>query len=305
MIEYSLKSSFGVDMGKKISIKAYAKINLALDVLGKRQDGYHELETVLQGIDLHDVVEMERTPAGISVSCNWRELGSGPENLAYRAAQLVLDSFALDYGVKIHLQKKIPLAAGLAGGSTDAAAVLLGMNELFSMGLSRKELQEMAAVLGSDVPFCLFPLTAYARGRGEIITELPACPRLWLVVVKPPFGISTREVYAHLPNVAIRERPDIKGLVRALENGEKEQLFSGMHNVLEYAAFDLYPVLSEFLCVLREIGGHKVMMSGSGPTLLVFQEDEASARKTASLLENRDCSVYIARTIGPEDLRQR
>ncbi|MCR4443036.1 MAG: 4-(cytidine 5'-diphospho)-2-C-methyl-D-erythritol kinase [Peptococcaceae bacterium] len=292
-------------MINRIAVKAYAKVNLALDVLGKRDDGYHEVQMVMQGIDLYDLVELEKSGRCIRLTCNWAELGTGKDNLAYRAASLLSENYPVVKGVKINLRKKIPLAAGLGGGSADAAAVLLGLNELFALGLSIDELKRFAAVLGSDVPFCLRPLTAYAWGRGEQIVQLPPCPRLWVVLAKPPFGVSTGEVYRRLHSVTVRKRPAVQQLIAALSEKKTALMFEHMENVLEYAAFDMHPQLREHLQQMQEMGAAKAMMSGSGPTLLAFYESEEKARQAASLLAKPGWKLFVARTLGPEDMEER
>ncbi len=298
-------TGLGRKMKESVSVKGYAKINLTLDVLGKRDDGYHEVAMIMQGIDLHDLITLKKRQAGIMLENDLPELSSGPDNLAYQAALLLQKDFPVIEGIHIKLTKKIPLAAGLAGGSTDAAAVLLGLNCLYDLGLSLDELRAYGARLGSDVPFCLLPTTALATGRGEIITELPPCPPLWLLLVKPPFGISTREVYGHLKEVIIKERPSLEGALQALNTGDLAFLYHAMANVLEYATFDLYPELQQYLEELRNSGAKKAMMSGSGPTLIAFMENEGEARKLASSWTKPGWYVIVTRSIGPRDLDRR
>lgn len=290
---------------ERLIIKAFAKINLALDVLGKRKDGYHGVEMVMQGIDLYDLVELEKAKDGISLTCSIQDLETDSRNLAYRAAELLINNYKQVSAVKIHLNKRIPLAAGLAGGSSDAAAVLLGMNELFGIGLTLNKMEELAAELGSDVPFCLKPLTAIAQGRGELVKEITACPRLWLALLKPNFGVSTREVYEHLHNITIKKRPDIKEVLRAIENQHAQDLISAAENVLEYATFDLYPQLNEYKQELISAGAQRVMMSGSGPTLIAFSQNELSARRIMDMLNKTNRKIFICRTLEQKDFDTR
>ena len=290
---------------QKVSVKGYAKINLTLDVLGKRDDGYHEVAMLMQGIDLYDVVTLEKRGAGISLESNWQELSSGSDNLAYQAAALLQKDFPVIDGIHINLKKRIPLAAGLAGGSSNAAAVLLGLNYLYDLGLSLNKLRAYGASLGSDVPFCLHPLTALATGRGEMISELPPCPPLWLVLVKPPFGVSTKEVYGHLEEVIIKKRPSLAGALKALKTGDLALLYNSMANVLEYATFDLYPELRQGLEKLIKAGAKKAMMSGSGPTLIAFVENKSRAEELASSWPKSDWRVEVTRSLGPGDLDRR
>lgn len=290
---------------EKIILKAFAKINLALDVLGKRNDGYHEVEMIMQGINLYDLVELEKTEEGISLTCSIAELETDSRNLAYRAAALLINSFELAGGIKIHLHKTIPIAAGLAGGSTDAAAVILGMNELFEIGLTLPHMQKLAAQLGSDVPFCLNPVTSLAFGRGEIVKEIFPCPELWLVLVKPNFGVSTKEVYGHLQNITIDVKPDLQEIMQALGKKQLPELIDATGNVLEYATFDLYPQLKEFRREIILAGAKKVMMSGSGPTLIGFVSNETEAKRIASKLDRPEQKAFACRTLKREDISAR
>jgi 4-diphosphocytidyl-2-C-methyl-D-erythritol kinase len=289
---------------KKLTIKAFAKINLALDVIGKRKDGYHEVEMVMQGINLHDIVELEAIE-GITLTCSIPELETGQGNLAYQAALLLKKRFNCIPGVKINLIKRIPIAAGLAGGSADAAAVLLGMNELFQIGLTLAELEKLAAELGSDVPFCLHPLTALAQGRGEIIKELATCPVLDLVLIKPSFDVSTKEIYEHLQNVSVINRPNIKEVVHALENKQIQEMIEEAGNVLEYATYDLYPQLREYYNHMIAKGAKKVMMSGSGPTLIAFLPNQFPVQKMATAMNKFGWRIHTVRTLIEEDLKGR
>lgn len=287
---------------EKIILKAFAKINLALDVLGKRNDGYHEVEMVMQGINLYDLVELEKTEKGISLICSIPELETDSRNLAYRAAELIIDIYKLAGGIKIHLHKTIPIAAGLAGGSTDAAAVILGMNELFEIGMTLPHMQKLAARLGSDVPFCLNPVTSLAQGRGEIVKEIFSCPEVWLVLVKPTFGVSTKEVYGHLQNINIDVKPDLQEIMQALEKKQLRGLINAAGNVLEYATFDLYPQLKEYRREIMLAGAEKVMMSGSGPTLIGFVSNEKEANQVASRINAPEQKTYVCRTLKEEDI---
>ena len=291
---------------RKIICKAYGKINLTLDVLGKRADGYHEVVTLLQGISLHDDVYLaQEDEEGIYLTCNWAELSTGAENLAYQAAQLLKANFPQISGLRIHLTKRIPIAAGLAGGSTDAAAVLWGANHLYKLHLSPEELVELGSELGSDVPFCLYPLTAIGTGRGERLEPCCPCPELWLVLLKPPLKGSTRKGYKHLAQVQLRKRPEINKVLHGLQTGNKEQIYAHMGNVLEHATFALYPQLKEWAQQIAELDVGKVMMSGSGPSLLVFGEDEKVAAKLATSFQKPGWQVEVVRTINSRDLRGR
>lgn len=290
----------------KVILKAFGKINLTLDVLGQRDDGYHSLETVFRGIHIFDLVTVEKKDRGIHLECDEEELPSGPENLAWQAAELLRADFPAISGVNIKINKRIPIAAGLAGGSTDAAAVLLGLNRLFRLGLSRERLAAYAGVLGSDVPFCLYPLAALGRGRGEILEELPEGPEMWLVLVKPPFGLSTGEIFGHLSQVPRGRRPDLAAALRAMEEEDFPGLCAAMENALEVSAFDLQPKLAEWKQDLsaRENAG-RVMMTGSGPTLVAFFDREEDARRLAAQWNQPRWDVLLSKTLTRQELERR
>ncbi len=290
---------------RKIVCKAYGKINLTLDVLGKRADGYHEVLTILQGISLCDQVEIAKGEKGIKLSCNFPQLGTGTDNLAYRAAQLLREDYPQISGLKLHLTKEIPLAAGLAGGSTDAAAVLWGINQLYELQLSLEQLGQYGARLGSDVPFCLEPLTAIGEGRGELIRKCAPAPEIWLVWVKPPFSVTAKEAYQQLAQVKIESRPQTEMVLRGLQEQNKKLIFANIGNVLEYATFALYPQLISWKKEMEELGAEKVMMSGSGPTLLAFFNQKEAAQKLASSYNKPGWNMAVARTTNGEDIEGR
>ncbi|MGI6605631.1 MAG: 4-(cytidine 5'-diphospho)-2-C-methyl-D-erythritol kinase [Peptococcia bacterium] len=296
---------------KKVVCKAYGKVNLTLDVLGKRPDGYHEVLTVLQGISLHDLVSLEiggsheKGGQGIQLTCDIPQLSTGPENLAYRAAELLREDFPQLGGIKIHLTKRIPLAAGLAGGSADAAAVLLGLNSLAGLGLSLADLRRYAARLGSDVPFCLEPLTAIGKGRGERITECAQAPEIWLTLAKPPFNVATKDAYENLHKVTITNRPHTEKVLEGLDRQDEDLMYAHMGNVLEEATFDMYPELREWKKEMEELGAAKVLMSGSGPTLIGFFPTQEEAQKFAVSFHKPQWEIAVARTITRDDLAER
>lgn len=290
---------------KNIKMKAHAKINLTLDVMNRRPDGYHEVSMVMQGILLHDVVNIKRSNDGITrLVCNIAELGASEDNLAYRAARLLAADFPHAGSVEIQLEKRIPIAAGLGGGSSDAATVLLGLNKMFDLKLSLQTLIEYARQLGSDVPFCLRPLIALAEGRGDILTPWNEYPVLNLVLFKPPFGVSTKKSYDNLHRVRIEKRPSWQNLAWALRNDKTEAVIDAMGNVLEFSTFDLHPKLRDFSLELAELGFKKVMMSGSGPTLLGFADSETQAHTLAKRWERTGWDVIITRTLTREDLAE-
>ncbi len=225
-------------------LAAYAKINLALDILHKRSDGYHEVAMVMQSIALADRVAFSDREAGISVSTNLPGLDCGPANLAYRAAALIAASSGCKRGIHIKLDKRIPLAAGLAGGSSDAAAVLAGLNRLWGLGLKAAELETLAATIGSDVPFCLRGGTVLATGRGEVLTPLPALPRVWMVLAKPAVEVSTAWAYQNYRPHVVAARPDIRGMTACLENRDLAGVAHRLGNVLESVTIPAHPEIA-------------------------------------------------------------
>lgn len=273
---------------------APAKINLTLDVMNKRSDGYHEVRMVMQSISLTDILTVTEAD-GISMTCSHPTLPVDERNIAFKAAKLILSGTGK--GVKINLEKRIPIVAGLAGGSSDAAAVLRGINRLYNMGKTHKELLEMAVKLGADVSFCLEGGTALAEGIGEKITRLPQLPKIWLVLVKPHFGVSTALVYRSLKINEISIHPDTQAMINAINNGNKEEITELLCNVLEDVTFKIKPMLLEIKTELLKYGAQNVLMSGSGPTVFGVFRDESQAKKAVNALQLRNTSIYIAHTL--------
>ncbi len=280
-----------------VTAVARAKINLTLDVLGKRPDGYHELEMVMQSIELHD--DLEFCPAGrdISLTIEGSDLSPGPDNLVYRAAELIRRQGRIRTGVQIRLVKAIPVAAGLGGGSADAAAALRALNEFWKTGLSLSELMSLGEQLGSDVPFCLVGGTALARGKGEQLSQLPACPRLGLVLVKPKFSVSTASVYsAYAPGPAVR-RPDNQAMIAAIRNSDISGIATNLANALESVTIRLHPEILEIKTKLLGAGALGVLMSGSGPTVFGLAENMEAARAVAGRYQRDNELVLVTATI--------
>ena len=282
-----------------LTLKAYAKINLALDVLFKRRDGYHEVAMIMQSIDLADTVQVTEKTSEITVTTNFAGLSGDHTNLAYRAAALIGDTVHTRRGVHIHLEKNIPLAAGLAGGSADAAAVLKALNRLWELKLTLAELEKIGANLGSDVPFCLRGGTMLATGRGEFLAPLPALPPCYIVLAKLPVGVPTALVYGQYRADALREHPDISGMKSCLEQGDLSGVASGLCNVLESVTVSRHPEIGELKDCMLKYGAMNSLMSGSGPTVFGLTSDPERAEYIAAKLrEHRNLQVLVARSIA-------
>ncbi|MGN0421259.1 MAG: 4-(cytidine 5'-diphospho)-2-C-methyl-D-erythritol kinase [Lachnospiraceae bacterium] len=280
----------------KLELKALGKINLGLDVLGRRDNGYHDVRMVMQTVYLYDQIKIERTKEpGIQLSTNLFYLPVNENNLAYQAANLLMEEFQISEGVKITLDKHIPVAAGMAGGSSNAAAVLFGINQMFSLGLSQKELMERGVTLGADVPYCIMRGTVLAEGIGEILTPLPDMPKCYILIAKPPISVSTKMVYEKLDAHEIQEHPDIDGILHGLENQDLQQIASCMGNVLEKVTIEEYPVIEEIKSVMKDNGALNAMMSGSGPTVFGIYDDKQQAKNAASKIKKLQLAkqVYV------------
>lgn len=281
---------------EKMELRALGKINLGLDVLGRRENGYHDVRMVMQTVYLYDLITLEKKEEpGIELTTNLSFLPVNENNLAYRAAKLLMDEFGLPGGLLIRLEKHIPVAAGMAGGSSNAAAVLYGMNRLFSLGLTEKELMERGVTLGADVPYCILRGTVLAEGIGEILTPLPPMPRCQILLAKPPVNVSTRMVYEKLDACQIVNHPDIDGLIRGLQDQDLGKVASSMGNVLEEVTIGEYPVIDEIKRIMRESGALNAMMSGSGPTVFGIYADRAKARAAAARIREQKLAkqVYV------------
>lgn len=281
----------------ELKLNAYAKINLGLDVLRRREDGYHEVRMIMQNIGLCDRVTLKKTgDKGIVIRTNAGELPVNKDNLMYKAADMLFTEFDLPGGILLELEKNIPIAAGLAGGSTDAAAVLHGVNRLYELGLSLEELQKRGVKIGADVPYCLMQGTALAEGIGEKLTRLPACPQCAVVIAKPPVDVSTRTVYTGLRAAKLKEHPDIDGMIEALDKADLKGIADRMANVLETVTIPMHPVIADIKNVLEENGAMKALMSGSGPTVFALFDDEEKAECAAEVLKNAGICKTVLRT---------
>lgn len=279
---------------KELKLKAMAKINLGLDVLNRREDGYHELRMIMQTVRLYDKIHLTVTEApGIRVKTNLSFLPVNEDNLAWRAAQTLMDEFGISKGIFINMEKHIPVAAGLAGGSSDAAAVLVGMNRLFRLGLSREDLMERGVKLGADVPYCILRGTALAEGIGERLTRLPAPVPCYVLLAKPKIHVSTKFVYGNLKVSELKTHPDIDGQIAALEAGDLRGLAARMGNVLETVTIPAFPVIQEIKEEMCRMGALNAMMSGSGPTVFGLFEEKAAARKAYDKLKKGSLAKQV------------
>lgn len=280
----------------EISLKALAKINLGLDVLGKREDGYHDVRMIMQTIHLYDRVEIKKTRSPhIHVETNLYYLPVNEDNLVYRAAKLMKDEFQIKEGVRIVLQKFIPVAAGLAGGSSDAAAVLVGMNRIFNLGLKQSKLMELGLKIGADVPFCIMRGTALAEGIGEKLTALPPMPKCPVLIAKPAISVSTKAVYEGLKLYDGMEHPDIDGVMEGIQQKDLKGVASHMGNILETVTIPMYPVIKDIKKLMMDNGALNAMMSGSGPTVFGLFEDRQSAKRAAQKIKEQKLAkqVYV------------
>jgi len=281
-----------------IKLKARAKVNLSLDVLAKRPDGYHDIKTIMQTIELHDRVFIEEAKSGIEVLCKNRWVPTDGRNIAYKAAEKLKLHFGIDKGVKIRIEKNIPVSAGLAGGSSDAAAVLKGMNSLFELNLKENEVMEIGKTIGADVPFCIKGGTMLAEGIGEILTPLKPLPVTHMVLIKPKIGISTAWVYGNLNVKNLTNRPDTNIIIKYIESGNINCLAKDMRNVLETVTCSKYGVIGEIKQKLINLGALGSMMSGSGPTVFGIFSDEISAKKAYEAMECDRWERFVTSTVS-------
>lgn len=268
-------------MTTHFKLRAYGKINLGLDVLRKREDGYHEVKMIMQTVGLYDQIDLFMTKEpGIRVETNLTYLPVNENNLVFKAASLLMNEFQVSGGVFIRLRKLIPVAAGMAGGSSDAAAVLVGINKMFHLGLSMEELMVRGVKIGADVPYCIMRGTALSEGIGEKLTPLPPMPQCQVLLAKPGINVSTKYVYENLRANELKpeEHPDIDGMIRALEAGDLFGITNRMGNVLERVTVEKYPVINEIKNFMKESGAVGTLMSGSGPTVFgLFVNPKAAA----------------------------
>lgn len=283
----------------KIQLKALAKINLGLDVLRRREDGYHEVKMIMQTIGLHDDLEIRKTKTpGIQVKTNLYYLPTNENNLVYKAAKLLMDEFQIQDGVSIQLKKRIPVAAGMAGGSSDGAAVLWGINQMYGLGLSMQALMERGVRLGADVPYCIQRGTALAEGIGEKLSVLPPMPKCTILIAKPGISVSTKFVYEnlHANDLKPEQHPDVDSMIEAMRQKNLGLLCSRMGNVLETVTIPAYPVINEIKRTMMDNGAIGSMMSGSGPTVFGIFDSPAAAKQAVKAVRATKLAKQICLT---------
>ena len=281
-----------------MKIKAYGKVNISLDVVGKREDGgYHLLKMIMQNIDLYDEIEVEKQECGIILECNKSYVPVDNRNLAYKAAEIFKERYDIVDGVKINIEKNIPVSAGLAGGSTDAAAVLKVMNKLFNVNATEEELMELGLKLGADIPYCIHGGTALCEGIGEIITPIKPFRDKIVVLVKPAFGVSTKEVYKNFNLEKVKQHPKTAEIINAIENDDLNFVASNMKNLLENVTLRKHKILIKIKEEMNACGAINSMMSGSGPTVFAFFDDMLKAQRCFEKMKKKYSDVFITRTI--------
>ncbi len=284
-----------------IRLKARAKINLSLDVLGKREDGYHDVRMVMQTIGIYDRLIITKIPEDeIRIQSNLFYLPINENNLIYKAAKLLKEKFGFAGGVDVNLNKFIPVAAGMAGGSTDAASTLFGINKIYELGLSQNKLMELGVQIGADVPYCIMRGTALAEGIGEQLSRLKPVPHMWIVVAKPPINISTKLVYEQLDMNDILYHPNVDKMIQAINKESIEEIAANMGNVLERVTIPLYPIIDSIKNDMLSHGAINAMMSGSGPTVFgIFPNERTALNCQAYLkLKKEAKQVYITETFN-------
>lgn len=287
-------------MDHSIVLKSYGKINLGLDVLRRREDGYHEVRMIMQTVGLYDVLTMKkRKDDKIEMTCNLSFLPTDERNLVYKAVKLIKDKYHIKDGVKINLSKRIPVAAGMAGGSSNCAAALKGMNQLFDLGLSIDELCEIGVTLGADVPYCIWGGTALSEGIGEKLSRVDAMPDCYILIAKPGISVSTAFVYKNLDFPALSKHPDIDGMLECLKEKDLTGICDRLENVLETVTIKEYPIIEKVKKHLMDQGAKGALMSGSGPTIFAVFEDKKTADNAMESLRSIEDikQAYVVRPI--------
>ena len=288
----------------KIVTKAYAKINLGLDVLRRREDGYHEVKMVMQTVDLYDVLLVSKKEEDtITISTQREEIPVNEDNLIYKAIKLMKDQYGFEGGVHVELVKNIPIAAGMAGGSTDAAAAMRAVNELFELNRPVEELEKYAVKIGADVPYCIQGGTVLSEGIGEVLTKLPNAPQCILLIAKPDIMVSTKYVYENLNLPELKKHPDIDLMVEAIREGDAEKMLEPMDNVLATVTEEKYEIIKEIKQTMKRNGAIKAMMSGSGPTVFGIFETMVQAATAFDAIKEKDLAreIFISKFINPQE----
>ena len=277
-----------------LQMKALAKVNLGLDVIRRREDGYHEVKMIMQTLQLYDRVTLEkRDTCGITLETNLPFLPVNDQNIAYRAAKMLMDEFQIESGLHIKIDKHIPVAAGMAGGSTDGAAVLYGVNKMFQLGLTKRQLMDRGVRLGADVPYCIMRGTVLSEGIGEVLTPVAPMPECYILVAKPPISVSTKHVYQNLKLDQIDKHPDIDGMVEALEAQDLKGITERMENVLETVTIPEHPEIEQIKIQMMEAGALNAMMSGSGPTVFGIFDDKEQGIKAKEYIREKGLARQI------------
>lgn len=287
----------------KIELKAYGKINIGLDVIRKREDGYHDLDMIMQTVGVYDDVIISREDGTqtyeIEVSTDADILPNDKGNLAFMAAKVLMEAYDIKSKVKIHINKRIPIAGGMAGGSADCAAVLRGVNQLFQLGLTDEQLQEYGVKLGADVPYCIVGGTKRAQGIGEILTDLPTPPKCYVIIAKPNAFVSTKFVYSHIRPAQIENHPDIDGIIESIKAGDLYGMCEKIANVMEDVTIPEYPIIQKVKGILKSNGAVNALMSGSGPTVFGIYDDEEKAKQSMDALSGKEfvSQLYLTKFI--------
>ena len=288
----------------RVVTKAYAKINLGLDVLRRREDGYHEVKMVMQTVDLYDVLLVSKKEEDtITISTQREEIPVNEDNLIYKAIKLMKDQYGFEGGVHVELVKNIPIAAGMAGGSTDAAAAMRAVNELFELNRPVEELEKHAVKIGADVPYCIQGGTVLSEGIGEVLTKLPNAPQCILLIAKPDIMVSTKYVYENLNLPELKKHPDIDLMVEAIREGDAEKMLEPMDNVLATVTEEKYEIIKEIKQTMKRNGAIKAMMSGSGPTVFGIFETMVQAATAFDAIKEKDLAreIFISKFINPQE----
>lgn len=284
----------------ELYLKAYGKINLALDVLRRREDGYHDVRMIMQNVNIYDGVTLTKTDTGeIEIETNLYYLPTNEDNIVYKAAKLLFDEFGITSGLKIQLKKYIPVSAGMAGGSSDAAAVMYGVNKMFHLKLTKSQLMERGVKIGADVPYCILRGTALSEGIGEKLTRLPDMIKCPILIAKPPVSVSTKFVYENLKLDQITKRPDIDGMIEAIKNSDLRGVASRLENVLETVTIPEYPQIQTIKEMMLEEGALNALMSGSGPTVFgIFATEEAAYQAKEKIKQSGiSKQVYVTQIV--------